>query len=127
MTPFELENEEGLRLRGLDFGATLTSLTLPVAGSRREVLLGCADEAYPAQQVWLGAVAGRLPTVSAGQSWCVMASTGLWMPISRLTACTVDGRGFITGSGRSRNRSRIGSNSSCCQRQGIRAFPATCG
>ena len=32
MTPFELENEEGLRLRGLDFGATLTSLTLPVAG-----------------------------------------------------------------------------------------------
>lgn len=24
MTPFELENEEGLRLRGLDFGATLT-------------------------------------------------------------------------------------------------------
>ncbi|QXA16202.1 galactose-1-epimerase [Aeromonas sp. FDAARGOS 1403] len=59
MIPFELENEEGLRLRGLDFGATLTSLTLPVAGSRREVLLGCADEAYPAQQVWLGAVAGR--------------------------------------------------------------------
>ena len=59
MIPFELENEEGLRLRGLDFGATLTSLTLPVAGKHREVLLGCADEAYPAQQVWLGAVAGR--------------------------------------------------------------------
>lgn len=59
MTPFELENEEGLRLRGLDFGATLTSLTLPVAGQRREVLLGCADDAYPTQQVWLGAVAGR--------------------------------------------------------------------
>jgi len=59
MTPFELENEEGLRLRGLDFGATLTSLTLPVAGQRREVLLGCTDDAYPTQQVWLGAVAGR--------------------------------------------------------------------
>lgn len=59
MTPFVLENEAGLRLRGLDFGATLTSLTLPVGGERREVLLGCADEAYPAQQVWLGAVAGR--------------------------------------------------------------------
>ena len=57
--PFELANEEGLRLRGLDFGATLTSLTLPVAGQRREVLLGCTDEAYPSQQVWLGAVAGR--------------------------------------------------------------------
>ncbi|NMS23868.1 galactose-1-epimerase, partial [Vibrio parahaemolyticus] len=39
MTAFELENEEGLHLRGLDFGATLTSLTLPVAGERREVLL----------------------------------------------------------------------------------------
>ena len=60
MTPFELENEEGLRLRGLDFGATLTSLTLPVAGQRREVLLGCTDDAYPTQQVWLaglGAIA----------------------------------------------------------------------
>ncbi|WP_043764037.1 galactose-1-epimerase [Aeromonas taiwanensis] len=59
MTSFELENEEGLRLRGLDFGATLTSLSLPVAGVRREVLLGCSDAAYPHQQVWLGAVAGR--------------------------------------------------------------------
>ncbi len=76
MTPFELENEEGLRLRGLDFGATLTSLTLPVAGQRREVLLGCADDAYPTQQVWLGAVAGVLPTASAVPSWCVMDSTG---------------------------------------------------
>lgn len=56
---FELENEEGLRLRGLDFGATLSSLTLPVGGERREVLLGCADDAYPTQQVWLGAIAGR--------------------------------------------------------------------
>ncbi|MFM5242060.1 galactose-1-epimerase [Aeromonas media] len=59
MKTFELENEEGLRLRGLEFGATLTSLSLPVAGVRREVLLGCADEAYATQQVWLGAVAGR--------------------------------------------------------------------
>ncbi|MFK7684892.1 galactose-1-epimerase, partial [Aeromonas caviae] len=38
MMRFELENEEGLRLRGLTYGATLTSLTLPVAGERREVL-----------------------------------------------------------------------------------------
>ncbi|RWT79427.1 galactose-1-epimerase, partial [Aeromonas caviae] len=59
MMKFELENEEGLRLRGLAYGATLTSLTLPVAGERREVLLGCADEAYLTQQVWLRAVAGR--------------------------------------------------------------------
>ena len=59
MKTFELENEEGLRLHGLEFGATLTSLSLPVAGVRREVLLGCADEDYSAQQVWLGAVAGR--------------------------------------------------------------------
>lgn len=81
MTPFELENEEGLRLRGLDFGATLTSLTLPVTGSRREVLLGCADEAYPAQQVWLGAVAGRFANriggaelVRDGQHWALDAN-----------------------------------------------------
>ena len=59
MNAFTLENEEGLRLRGIEFGATLTSLTLPVAGEQREVLLGCADEAYASQQVWLGAVAGR--------------------------------------------------------------------
>lgn len=76
MTPFELENEEGLRLRGLDFGATLTSLTLPVAGKHREVLLGCAEAAYPAQQAWLGAVAGRFANriggaklVHDGQLW----------------------------------------------------------
>lgn len=59
MTPFELENEYGLRLRGLDFGATLSSLSLPVGGERRELLLGCTDADYPAQQVWLGAMAGR--------------------------------------------------------------------
>lgn len=76
MTPFELENEEGLRLRGLDFGATLTSLTLPVADKHREVLLGCAEAAYPAQQAWLGAVAGRFANriggaklVRDGQHW----------------------------------------------------------
>ncbi|MGY3902687.1 galactose-1-epimerase [Aeromonas lusitana] len=76
MTPFVLENQEGLRLRGLDFGATLTSLTLPVGGERREVLLGCADEAYASQQVWLGAVAGRFANriggaelVRDGQRW----------------------------------------------------------
>ncbi len=81
MTPFELENEEGLRLRGLDFGATLTSLTLPVAGKRREVLLGCADDAYPTQQVWLGAVAGRFANriggaelVRDGQRWPLNAN-----------------------------------------------------
>ncbi|MFM5440856.1 galactose-1-epimerase [Aeromonas enteropelogenes] len=76
MTAFELENEEGLRLRGLDFGATLTSLTLPVAGERREVLLGCADQDYPDQQVWQGAVAGRFANriggaelVRGGERW----------------------------------------------------------
>ena len=76
MTPFALENKAGLRLRGLDFGATLTSLSLPVGGERREVLLGCADEDYPLQQVWLGAVAGRFANriggaelVRDGQRW----------------------------------------------------------
>ncbi|MEG0008694.1 MAG: galactose-1-epimerase [Aeromonas sp.] len=76
MTPFVLENQEGLRLRGLDFGATLTSLTLQVGGEQREVLLGCADEAYASQQVWLGAVAGRFANriggaalVRDGQRW----------------------------------------------------------
>lgn len=59
MSSFELANEQGLRLRGLTFGATLTSLTLPLVSGRREVLLGCDDHRYPEQQVWLGAVAGR--------------------------------------------------------------------
>ncbi|MGY4026971.1 galactose-1-epimerase [Aeromonas rivuli] len=59
MRSFELENECGLRLRGLDVGATLSSLSLPVGGMRRELLLGCSDADYPTQQVWLGAVAGR--------------------------------------------------------------------
>ncbi|MGL5596567.1 MAG: galactose-1-epimerase [Aeromonas sp.] len=81
MIPFELENKEGLRLRGLDFGATLTSLTLPLANGRREVLLDCPDEAYPTQQVWLGAVAGRFANriggaelVRDGQCWPLNAN-----------------------------------------------------
>ncbi|MFQ2740050.1 galactose-1-epimerase [Aeromonas caviae] len=83
MMKFELENEEGLRLRGLAYGATLTSLTLPVAGERREVLLGCADEAYLTQQVWLGAVAGRFANriggarlEREGQCWTLDANQG---------------------------------------------------
>ncbi|MFM4703886.1 galactose-1-epimerase [Aeromonas bivalvium] len=83
MTSFELENEEGLHLRGLDFGATLTSLTLPVAEGRREVLLGCADEAYASQQVWLGAVAGRFANriggarlVRGDERWALDANQG---------------------------------------------------
>ncbi|MNH06225.1 Aldose 1-epimerase [compost metagenome] len=81
MKSFELENEEGLRLRGLDFGATLSSLTLPVGGERREVLLGCADDAYPTQQVWLGAIAGRFANriggatlLRDGQRWSLDAN-----------------------------------------------------
>ncbi|MFC5704728.1 galactose-1-epimerase [Aeromonas eucrenophila] len=81
MKSFELENEEGLRLRGLDFGATLSSLTLPVGGERREVLLGCADDAYPTQQVWLGAIAGRFANriggatlLRDGQHWSLDAN-----------------------------------------------------
>ncbi|MGY3944418.1 galactose-1-epimerase [Aeromonas tecta] len=81
MTPFELENELGLRLRGLDFGATLTSLSLPLGEGRREVLLGCTDADYPTQQVWLGAVAGRFANriggaelVRDGQRWLLDAN-----------------------------------------------------
>ncbi|MDO2949140.1 galactose-1-epimerase [Aeromonas simiae] len=59
MSAFCLESESGLRLEGLTLGATLTSLTLPLAEGRRELLLGCRPQDYPRQQVWLGAVAGR--------------------------------------------------------------------
>lgn len=124
MMKFELENEEGLRLRGLAYGATLTSLTLPVAGERREVLLGCADEAYLTQQVWLGAVAGRFANriggarlEREGQCWTLDANQG--------ANCLHGGRdGFHRRTCRSRSRRRTGSSWRSSPGRGIRAFPA---
>lgn len=59
MERFSLCSDTGLHLEGITLGATLTSLTVPVDGAARQVLLGCPDEKYARQQVWLGAVAGR--------------------------------------------------------------------
>lgn len=46
------------------------------------MLLGCADEDYSAQQVWLGAVAGRFANRMAAPSWCEGTNAGLSTPIS---------------------------------------------
>lgn len=56
-----LENDAGLRLQVLDHGATWVSCSVPLPdGSRREVLLGCADLAdYQSQRAYLGATLGR--------------------------------------------------------------------
>lgn len=76
MKEFHLQNEAGLRLGVLDFGATLTSLTIPVDGSYRNVLLACEPLDYPRQSVYLGAMVGRFANrignahlVRAGEEW----------------------------------------------------------
>lgn len=81
MAHFTLQNKAGLRLEGITLGATLTSLTLPVQGQRREVLLGCPLDAYPSQEVWMGAIAGRFANRIGqarlehdGQSWALDAN-----------------------------------------------------
>lgn len=83
MKEFHLQNEAGLRLGVLDFGATLTSLTIPVDGSYRNVLLACEPLDYPRQSVYLGAMVGRFANrignahlVRAGEEWQLDANEG---------------------------------------------------
>jgi len=58
---FVLRNDAGLRLTFMEQGATWLSCSLVLAdGSRREVLLGCRDQAeYRRQRLYVGAVIGR--------------------------------------------------------------------
>ncbi|KMK83702.1 galactose-1-epimerase [Pectobacterium brasiliense] len=62
--PFQLttlQNQAGMRVRLMDWGATWLSCELPLPeGEVREVLLGCASpEQYPRQSAYLGASIGR--------------------------------------------------------------------
>ena len=53
-------NEAGIRLTLMDWGATWLSCRVPVAGTTREVLLGCGRiEDYFTQKAFLGATVGR--------------------------------------------------------------------
>jgi len=56
-----LQNQAGLRIQVMDEGATWLSCVVPLPdGTRRELLLGCADAAaYRAQTAYLGAIVGR--------------------------------------------------------------------
>jgi len=58
---FVLRNAAGMQLAFMALGATWLSCSLPLAdGSRREVLLGCSDQAeYRRQRLYVGAVIGR--------------------------------------------------------------------
>ena len=54
-----LQNENGMRVQIMDWGATWLSCKVPVNGTLREVLLGCKVEDYPTHQSYLGASVGR--------------------------------------------------------------------
>ena len=54
-----LQNENGMRVQFLDWGATWLSCKVPVNDTLREVLLGCKVENYPTHQSYLGASVGR--------------------------------------------------------------------
>ncbi|WP_108652466.1 galactose-1-epimerase [Dongshaea marina] len=57
---FELNNGQGLKMRAMELGATITSVTLEVQGETRELVLGCDTlEDYLSQEVYLGATVGR--------------------------------------------------------------------
>ena len=83
MREFHLQNGAGLRLGVLDFGATLTSLSVPVDGSYRNVLLACEPFDYPRQSAYLGAMVGRFANriggarlEREGQQWSLDANEG---------------------------------------------------
>ncbi|QPB42976.1 galactose-1-epimerase [Rodentibacter haemolyticus] len=54
-----LQNQKGMCIKLMDWGATWLSCQIPVNGGLREVLLGCKIEDYPVQQAYLGASVGR--------------------------------------------------------------------
>lgn len=54
-----LQNEKGMLIKLMDWGATWLSCQVPVNGRLREVLLGCKVEDYPSQNAYLGASVGR--------------------------------------------------------------------
>ncbi|OOF44432.1 galactose-1-epimerase [Rodentibacter rarus] len=54
-----LQNEKGMCIKLMDWGATWLSCQVPVKGELREVLLGCNTEDYAVQQAYLGASVGR--------------------------------------------------------------------
>lgn len=54
-----LQNENGMHVQFMDWGATWLSCKVPVNGTLREVLLGCKVEDYPTHQSYLGASVGR--------------------------------------------------------------------
>ena len=54
-----LQNENGMRVQFMDWGATWLSCKVPVNGILREVLLGCKVEDYPTHQSYLGVSVGR--------------------------------------------------------------------
>lgn len=56
---YTLENENGMRVQMMDWGATWLSCQVPVNGNLREVLLGCQPDDYPKQTAYLGASIGR--------------------------------------------------------------------
>ena len=57
---FVLSNKQGMSITLMDVGATWLSCEIPVAGERREVLLGVSNMAdQQRQQAYLGATVGR--------------------------------------------------------------------
>lgn len=86
--PFQcvmLENQHGLQITLMDWGATWLSCQLPlVGGKRREVLLGCPTPTeYLTQNAYLGATVGRYANRIAnarferdGQQWQLVANQG---------------------------------------------------
>ena len=83
MKEFHLQNDAGLRLGVLDFGATLTALELPVDGHYRNVLLACEPADYARQSAYLGAIVGRFANriggarlARDGQHWSLDANEG---------------------------------------------------
>ena len=58
---FLLQTRSGFCAQFIEFGASLTSLRVPVDGELREVVLGCDTLAgYEAQSASLGAIVGRI-------------------------------------------------------------------
>ncbi|XOQ56453.1 MAG: hypothetical protein ACFWTT_02295 [Lactobacillus delbrueckii] len=126
---FALENDHGMSVKLLNYGATLEDVTVPVDGAKRHIILSLKQaEDYSKERNFLGGTVGRI----AGRVWRGQWKNGdhiLQLPIN-------DGKNHIPGGfgtdqqvwsfRTERGKTLSPFTSVCLIQMVIMAFPATC-
>lgn len=128
--PFQLttlQNQAGMRVCLMDWGATWLSCELPLPeGEVREVLLGCASpEQYPQQSAYLGASIGRYANRVAKATFSREAETFHLVPNQNEHQLHGGRKAFMPAAGESSVRMQRRSLTNCTHRMAIRGIQGT--